>query len=327
MTVKTDKFGRLDVVENIRDYWANEASDFTPWLAESIDLLGEAIGLELEVEERESRVGDFSADIVCRDNVGGRTVIVENQFDKTNHDHLGKLLTYAAGKEARVTVWIAEEFRDEHRAALDWLNENTAEGVHFFGIEIALLKIGDSAPAPEFHVVSKPNNWKKTLRPDPNLTETQKLQLKFWKGFLDLVAQGKGKSKPVSPYPSGWISFPIRRSGFHLDVTMGIRKSQIAVQLIMDGENAKAHYHLLLQEKDEVEKELGHLEWRALPDHQQKQVNLRLKDCDVRNEKQWGYFHSWLYKHLEEFYTVFHKRIQDLNADDWQSSEAQDEDD
>ncbi|MDA8007907.1 MAG: DUF4268 domain-containing protein, partial [Gammaproteobacteria bacterium] len=145
----------------VREYWDNEASEFTPWLADNINLLGEALGLDgLEVEEQESSVGGFRVDLLCKDE-DDRTVIVENQLEKTNHKHLGQLLTYAAGKDAVVVVWVSTKFTDEHRAALDWLNEKTEEDVQFFGAQIEVWQIGDSQAAPKFNLVCMPNEWSK----------------------------------------------------------------------------------------------------------------------------------------------------------------------
>ncbi len=324
--MKTGELGKLVKVD-LRAYWKEEARDFTPWLAEHISLLGDAIGLdELEVEEIESKVGNFSADILCRNNVDGHLVIVENQFGKTDHDHLGKLLTYAAGKGAATLVWVTEEFREEHRATIDWLNEHTSEGIHFFGVQMELWKIGDSRPAPQFHVVCKPNNWTETVRhADSN---ADKLRFSFWQRFLEVADWRQGSLRSRAPSKIDWMSFPIGRSGFHLSALVGIQKSQIGVRLIMDGKAAKAHYRLLLQQKDEVEREIGQpLEWRELPDNKQKQVNLWRKDCNVSNEQEWGDFHTWLHEYLEKFHAAFHQRIQDLDADACQSPDAQDEDD
>ena len=149
----------------LREFWEGEASDFTPWLAEeeNISLLGETIRVELEVEAQERNVGPFRADILCKDTATDDWVLIKNQLERTDHTYLGQLLTYAAGLEAVTVVWIAERFTDEHRAALDWLNEITAEGVSFFGLEIELWRIGDSPRAPKFNVVSHPNDWTKTV--------------------------------------------------------------------------------------------------------------------------------------------------------------------
>ncbi|MFN8585713.1 MAG: hypothetical protein U0446_10385 [Dehalococcoidia bacterium] len=151
------RFGRLvRIAANSSLGWRNEASDFTPWLAENLDRLGEALGLSLELREREHRVGRYSLDLLLED-ARGRTVIVENQFGATDHDHLGKLLTYCAGTGADVIVWLAETLSSEHRAALEWLNDNTRTEISFFGVELELLTIGDSEPAPHFRVVIEPN--------------------------------------------------------------------------------------------------------------------------------------------------------------------------
>lgn len=163
----TPRFGQLHPVSaSSAEGWTHEAHDFTPWLAENLELLGEELGLSLQLKEREYAVGRYSLDLLLED-AQGRTVIVENQFGQTDHDHLGKLLTYCAGTEADVVVWISETLTEEHVAALEWLNESTVAGVGFFGVELELLKIDDSKPAPHFRVLVKPNEWVKRVRPEP----------------------------------------------------------------------------------------------------------------------------------------------------------------
>lgn len=146
-----------------RDAWAHEDHDFTPWLADNLDLLAEVLGLRLELVEREHQVGRYSLDLLLEDG-RGRVVIAENQFGSTNHDHLGKLLTYCAGTDAKVLIWIAEAFTSEHVAALEWLNENSTGDVGFFGVEVSVLQIGDSDLAPDFRVLARPNDWTKAAR-------------------------------------------------------------------------------------------------------------------------------------------------------------------
>lgn len=150
--------------------WTHEASDFSLWLSENLDALGSELGLALELVTREHAVGKYWLDLLLRDG-DNRTVIVENQFGQTDHDHLGKVLTYCAGTGAQVVIWISERLTDEHRAALDWLNENTVSGVAFFGVEVALAKIGDSKPAPFFRVVARPNEWSKSKQPSASPAE------------------------------------------------------------------------------------------------------------------------------------------------------------
>ncbi len=161
------RFGRLHPVSaSSPEGWSHEAHDFTPWLAENLELLGEELELSLQLKAREHAVGRYSLDLLLED-AQGRTVIVENQFGPTDHDHLGKLLTYCAGTEADVVVWISETLTEEHVAALEWLNESTVAGVGFFGVELELVKIDDSKPAPHFRVLVKPNEWVKRVRPEP----------------------------------------------------------------------------------------------------------------------------------------------------------------
>lgn len=148
----------------LREIWSDEAASFTPWLAkpEHLKKLGDTLGMELEPEDEEVSVGPFSADILCKDTVDGSWVVIENQIEKTDHRHLGQILTYAAGLGAKTLVWVASKFTEEHRAALDWLNEHTSDEISFFGLEIEVWRIGDSAPAPKFNIVCKPNDWSMT---------------------------------------------------------------------------------------------------------------------------------------------------------------------
>jgi len=177
------RFGKLHpLAASSVDGWSHEAHDFTPWLAENLELLGEELGLALRLGEREAAVGRYSLDLLLED-AQGRTVIVENQFGQTDHDHLGKLLTYCAGTEAEVVVWLSESLTEEHVAALEWLNENTVAGVGFFGVELGLLKIDDSRPAPHFRVVVQPNVWKKRVRP-----EAQAVESWGWPSFEEVLS-------------------------------------------------------------------------------------------------------------------------------------------
>lgn len=172
----------------LREVWPNEASDFTPWLAENITELGKALGLDLELQEREASVGSYSLDILARDLGSGSLVVIENQLESTDHDHLGKLLTYAAWFDANVRVWIAKEFRDEHREALDSLNHRTGEDTQFFGIEVELWKIDNSRPAVNFNLVATPNEWLKqtvSVRAAGNVSERDKRYKAFFQSLID----------------------------------------------------------------------------------------------------------------------------------------------
>jgi hypothetical protein len=160
---------RLERVD-LRQAWLSEPADFTPWLAraENLALLAESLGIALELDSTEKSVGPFAADILCKNPITEQWVLIENQLEPTDHTHLGQVITYAAGLDAVTVIWIAGKFVEEHRAALDWLNEITSQGVNFFGVEIELWRIGDAtALAPKFNLVSKPNSWSKQVAKGP----------------------------------------------------------------------------------------------------------------------------------------------------------------
>lgn len=209
---ENESLGRLERV-SLRDVWLNEAGNFTPWLAkkENLVLLGDTIGIDLELEASEKGVGPFRADLVCRDTGTGALVLIENQLESTDHTHLGQLMTYAAGLDAVTIVWLAERFTDEHRAALDWLNEVTSARVNLFGLEIELWRIGHSPTAPKFNVVSQPNDWLKTGTPGggSDLSEAKAMQAEFWTAFREFVASRGSFIKTTKALPQNWMNISV----------------------------------------------------------------------------------------------------------------------
>lgn len=315
--------GRLQRVE-LRTIWTSEAEEFTPWLSgqENLKTLGETLGLELELEAVEKEVGSFRADIVCKEVGTDSKVLIENQLEKTDHDHLGKLLTYAAGLHAVTVVWVARKFRDEHRAALDWLNEITHEDSRFFGLEIELWRIGDSLVAPKFNVLSMPNDWSRSVaqaarKDDAELSELRLMQRNYWAGVLEtLEAMGGPVGGNLTPQPRSSMGFGIGVGGFNLSATMyAWEEKWIRVDLYIKGESAERHLALLEGQKDEIKEELGHaLEWGD-----QKQVAVRdrriacyWRDVDPEDESDWRRQHEWLATHLNEMHRVFSRRIRKL---------------
>lgn len=320
------KLGKLQNVD-LREIWKTEASDFTPWLAleENIELLGEAIGIELEVEGTEKDVGPFRADILCKDTVTGHWVLIENQLEKTDHTHMGQLLTYAAGLNAVTIAWIADRFTDEHRAALDWLNEITDDRFNFFGIEIELWKIGESPVAPHFKIVSKPNDWTKSVSRGAanvlldNLTDAKKLQLEYWTAFREFLLENSNKIRPQKPLPQHWTNFAIGRSYFHLSAFLNTRDNQISVGLILTGHDAEAHYFLLHDKKEAIEVEMNaKLDWKEKPGQKEKKIVLS-NDWDPKEKSLWLDKHLWMKEKLELFHSVFSPRVKMLDASDYQS--------
>ena len=317
-----EELGQLIKVP-LREFWEGEASDFTPWLAdeENISLLGETIGVDLEVEAQERNVGPFRADILCKDTVTDSWVLIENQLERTNHTHLGQLLTYAAGLDAVTVVWIAEHFTEEHRAALDWLNEITAEGFSFFGLEIELWRIGGSPMAPKFNMVSHPNDWTKTvarMSPSKELTPTNQLYLEYWTGLRDFLEQRNGVINPVEPLPQNWLGFGVGRSYFLLETTINKREKWICVDLTLRGPDAKPHFYLLEQDKVDIEEEIGaELDWEEKYGQKQSYISLSLYETDLEDRGDWDRQHQWLYEQLETFHKVFSPRVKELDASDY----------
>ena len=169
------KLGTLKEITDLRQIWPHEAHDFTPWLAKNIKVLGEAIGVDILIEETESSVGDFNVDIFATDADTNRRIIIENQLEDTDHDHLGKLITYASGKNADLVIWLVRKARPEHSAAIEWLNNHTDEGVGFILCEIKLYQIGDSVAAPKFEIIEQPNNWVKTMKASSGSGEERRI--------------------------------------------------------------------------------------------------------------------------------------------------------
>ena len=186
------EIGNIEQVP-ITSVWPHEANDFTPWLAGNLPLLGNELGMDLELEGTEVPVGNFSLDILAKDANSDAVVAIENQIANTDHTHLGQLLTYSAGKNASVVVWIATKFRDEHRAALDWLNEGTRDSLSFFGVEVQAVRIGDSLPAPLFRLAAAPNTWSKDAgEAQGEVTPTQEKYIRFWQPLLEDLRRTHG---------------------------------------------------------------------------------------------------------------------------------------
>ena len=206
------KLGTLQRID-LRGYWKHEALDFTRWLSEpeNIALLSDAVGIGIEVIQTEASVGRFNVDILAQEENTDRKIIIENQLETTDHAHLGQLITYAAGLEAQYVIWIVKEVREEHRQAVDWLNEHTDEDINFFLVAIELWQIGNSDPAPKFSIISRPNEWKKSVRTsayDGNLSDTKTKQLEFWQQLKEFATEMHPELRLRTPRPQhfGMIS-------------------------------------------------------------------------------------------------------------------------
>jgi len=295
----------------LRDAWRQKANDFTPWLAkpENLDALATTLGLsELEFVAAEHWVGDFKLDILCTD--GEEKVIIENQLDETDHKHLGQILAYAAGVEARKIIWIAETFRPEHSAALQFLNENTTDDLSFFGVQIELWRIDDSPPAPKFEVIVKPNNWTKTGREQARVatsaSPTQQLQLKFWMALVARLATNAPQIRPQKPRPSHWLNNTIGRSGFRLNVTANTLYNRLSVEIYIRGKNAKSYYAELLKQRESIHTQLGFaLDWQELPDSMVCRIAIYYPNAPIEDESRWNEYMKWIALQLIKMDDVF----------------------
>jgi len=311
------RLGRLIKVDP-REYWEDEARAFTPWLArpENIAILGETLDMDLEVVQEERAVGPFRADILCKDTSDEHWVLIENQLERTDHTHLGQLLTYAAGLDAATIIWIARRFSEEHKSALDWLNRNTADSITFFGLEVELWRIDDSVPAPKFNLISKPDDWARAVRrstgTDGAITETKQLQLEFWTAFHSYLKETNSHVHSQKPAPQHWTNVSIGRSGFHLVATLNTRESKVEAYLCLTGPNAKNNYKALFSEKAEIENVFGDtLTWRELPENKESQIRI-FKSSDANDRANWPALHAWLKETIEKFHKTFAERIRTL---------------
>ncbi|MDE7293447.1 MAG: DUF4268 domain-containing protein [Oscillospiraceae bacterium] len=258
--------GKLEEVD-IRDLWAHEQYNFSEWLSreENIEYLNDILGLTLVDIEKEKSVGAFYCDIVAKDEMSDITVIIENQLEPTNHDHLGKIITYASGLNANVIVWIVKEAREEHRSAVEWLNNVTDSNTNFFLIEIHAYKIGDSVPAPKFEIIEEPNGFIKNTRGQKDSKEISQLQseyLTFWTEFNNVVNSEGKPFNPKKPRAKHYYNIAIGTSKAVISVTLN-KKSQIGVELYIKDD--KDLFDYLYSHKDEIERELSfELDWRRL---------------------------------------------------------------
>ena len=308
----TPSLGKLERVD-LRDVWRTEAQDFTPWLAreDNLAILDETLNMDLELISTEKRVGDFSADITCTNTDDGSDVLIENQLERTDHTHLGQLLTYAASLHAVSVIWIAAKFKDEHRAAMDWLNEITDPKFRFFGLEVELWRIGESLAAPKFNIVSKPNDWTRSVNQatrkasEGELTDTKALQLKFWESFRTFLIERESSVRPQQASAQHWMNFGIRKSGFLLSAISNSRDNRIGVSLDIMKEEDKIIFNSLYSDQIEIERKIGEsLEWRESPGKKTSRILLHQNRLTL-DQADWSDQQLWLAEKLELFKEVF----------------------
>lgn len=261
------KLGKI-IELDIRSVWAHEQYDFSKWLAEeeNIRALGETLNLSLTDVNTEQFVGNYRCDIICKDELTGKSVLIENQLEQTNHDHLGKIITYASGLDASVVVWIVANARDEHASAVEWLNKHTDEEVSFFLIEVHAYKIGDSDPAPMFKIIEQPNDFVKTVKAlaeKGELNESQKERLNFWTQFNDVIDE---RSRPFNKHKAStdhWYTVAVGSSRCYISIDLVNKEHKIRIGLWINDD--KKLFDYFYENKAAIEEAAGaELDWDRL---------------------------------------------------------------
>jgi len=304
--------GTLQRVE-LRTLWKHEARDFSSWLAlpENLELLSEEIGISLINPVTENGVGSFSADIVAEEEDTSRTVLIENQLEASNHDHLGKLFTYGAGLDAEVIIWIVKTAREEHEQAINWINEHTDEKINIFLIQIEAWQIGNSDPAPKFNIIAKPNDWAKQVKQSSGrrgVTEYKLYQQKFWEDFI----QTAGTSSWMSgrrPKPQHWYDISIGSSKAHVSLTLNHFENWVNCELYISKDEDKVIFDRLYRDRAAIEKELGMtVEWQRLEGKKASRVKATING-NIEHEAEWPEYFAWLMDTATKFKKTFAKRI------------------
>ena len=276
--------GRLEEV-NIRELWIHEQYDFSNWVAkkENIELLNDTVGLTLTDLEKEVYVGSYRCDLVAMDETTGMKVIIENQLESTNHDHLGKIITYASGLDASVIIWIVKEAREEHKSAIEWLNNNMVKEISFFLLKIKAYKIGDSLPAPMFRIVEKPNDFIKSVINDRELSKRHADRLNFWTEFNKVVTE-HGKPFNIRKAGTGhWYDVAIGTSDAYISITLVNRDGYIGVELYIP--DSKDLYDNIFKYKDEIEDKLDFdIFWERMDDKKASRIKSSISGLNFNNQ-------------------------------------------
>lgn len=302
---------KLQKVE-LRNVWKHEALDFTQWLAQPENLieLSDEVGIEISLIETEASVGKFNVDIYAEESMSGRKIVIENQLEATDHDHLGKIITYASGLDAEIIIWIVKIPREEHRQAIEWLNENSDSRINFFLIQMEVWQIADSPFAPNFHVVVKPNDWAKALKASASNSEVSDLKLlqhEFWNAFKDYASEQRPSLKLRKTYPQHWYDISVGSSQAHISLTVNSQTNQIGCDLYIS--DSKELFHQLFSKKQQIEQELRQiLDWDEIPNKKASRIKTYYNG-DFTDQDEWVKQHAWLLEQLVAFQKVFANKL------------------
>ena len=301
------EIGRFRYVD-IREVWPDEARSFTPWLRDNSDVLGDLLGMELEFTSEYS-VGNFSLDLFGHEVGTGKRVIVENQLARSDHTHLGQLLTYAGGTDPSHVVWIAKEIRDEHRAALEWLNHRSDSNTLFFGLELKAIRISNSPPAPLLELVAEPNQWTKGTLTAVREAEVSPKALEyqaFWEKTLEVLkAEVNGLESLNAALPQSWLATSVGFSGISLALVFSRTTLRIDLYLgASDGDLNLARFEALVEKRDFVFGESAlEFEFEELPGRKAKRIAVYspFENASVSNSEEHEVYQKWFVETYSEF--------------------------
>jgi hypothetical protein len=306
------KIEKLERVQDIRRVWKTEPQ-FSDWLIsdDGLELLGEELGVEIEDAVREPRVGDFQADIVGHATGNAdRIILVENQFNKTDHDHLGKLLTYATTTSAVTAIWIAEKISPDHQRVIDWLNENTPEKIDFFLVKIEAFRIAGGDPAPHFDIICRPN--KAPIFPPGEEKAREIWRRAYWTEVLEFINAHNAPFRTQRPGPDAWSTIALGRAGFHMDLLLIPKRSRIGCQILITVPWKEDAFNQLSTQKEEIEKEVGRqLVWNNMEENKRASISLE-EALDPDEEATKTDVHKWFLATSVAFYKAFSPRIRAL---------------
>jgi hypothetical protein len=310
------RLGKLEAVEVV-ECWPDEARDFTPWLAEEgLAMLGEALNLELEVEGTEVPVGRFSADIVARDTAGNSRVVIENQYGRSDHDHLGKAMTYAAVLDARTVVWVAPRFTEEHRKAIEWLNEHTDDNLELYALELRAFRIGGSEPAPQFEVVAGPNETVRdasTAIEAAASSERRQAQHDFWKAVSANLKEAGRIGSLRAPRPRYWYDVALGRTNVWLSLFADTWGKRVGVRVVLAAPVAAAALPQLEAQKVAIEREVGMpLVWNPHPEKAVKTI-VGERAGDILEGAERSELVEWISRLAEKMREAFAPRVRQLD--------------
>lgn len=298
-----------------RQKWTSEARDFTPWLAQNISALNEAVGIELEVENIEVKCGPYSADILAKDTATSKYVIIENQLEKTDHDHLGKAITYGSVLDASTIIWIATNFTEEHKKALDWLNDHTSDEISFYGVQIELWQIDNSNPALKFNVISQPNQAVRQVARSiaaEEISDKKKFQLEFWTQFKDKLAATRAINSLQTPRPQYWYDISLGKSYINLSNFCNTEQNTVGVRVYIGNKIAQEMLPYLESRKVEIENEIGQsLQWNPNEGNKDK-IILLLHSTDFNDKQRLEEAQNWLVEYTIKFKRTFSRIIREM---------------